>query len=98
MKKLIFLITFIAVVAITAGYNMYIALDKKVYMAEFILTNVEALAQPENGGSGNYSCTATVDCGLPLGGSVSCSGQRCSRGIDWTRGAYVECDGNKTFC
>ena len=72
MKKLIFLITFIAVVAITAGYNMYIALDKKVYMTEFILTN--------------------------LCGSVYCSGQRCSRVIDWKRGAFVECDGYITFC
>lgn len=98
MKKLILKITIIMVVSIIAGYNVYVALDKKLSMTEFILANVEALAQPENGGSGNYSCTATVDCGFPLGGSVSCSGQKCSRGIDWTRGSYVECDGYKTFC
>ena len=31
-------------------------------------------------------------------GSVSCSGNVCSRGSDWSGKRWVECDGNKTYC
>lgn len=42
-------------------------------------------------GVGNYSCTITSNCGNQ--GSVSCTGQSCSRGWMW-----VECDGKRTDC
>ncbi len=51
-----------------------------------------AVSSAESGGG--YSCTVTSNCGTgPNGGSVSCTGQTCSRGWQW-----VKCDGKKTTC
>ena len=91
--KKIAAIVMVAAVAVTAGWNFY-QNTQEVAMNELGLANVEALASGENG----YSCTATVDCGFPLYGSVSCTGSVCSRGLDWSNGSYVECDGNRTYC
>lgn len=82
-------------VAVISGYNLYVAQSQKVISPDFLLGNLEVLAQGE---SGNYSCTATVECGFPMPGSVSCSGQKCSRGMDWSKGSYVECDVKRTYC
>lgn len=30
-------------------------------------------------------------CRFPLSGSVSCSSQKCRRGLEWLNGAYAEC-------
>ncbi|MDC2382185.1 hypothetical protein PO144_09165, partial [Bacteroides ovatus] len=62
------------------------------------LDNIESLAAGEDG---QYSCTASTDCYNMIGqkdGSVSCSGNVCSRGSDWSGKRWVECDGNKTYC
>ena len=90
-RKFLGIITVITVV-VAVGYNMYAIQNKKIRLTDFTLFNIEALAQNEGG---NYSCTVTVDCGFPLSGSISCTGER---GLDWSSGAYVECDGNRTYC
>lgn len=94
MKKKVSGIIVVVVIAIVAGYNAYASVIKDVKWVDFVLADVEALAQNENG---NYSCTVSVDCGWPLLGSISCTGINCSRGIGWS-GAYVECNGNRTYC
>ena len=53
------------------------------------------MGQSENG---DYSCTVTVDCSFPLQGTISCTGKVCKRGLSFSSGAYVECDGRKTYC
>lgn len=95
MKRKLFSAICIVSIIMVAGHSMYIAQDQGIKLADLKLINVEALAQNE---SGNYSCTVTVDCGLPLTGSISCTGSVCKRGFDWTKGSYVECDGRRTYC
>lgn len=83
---IVFMVTFL---------NLYVTLSRKFDLADLTLADIEVLAQSEGG---NYSCTVTVDCGYPLSGSVSCTGKECSRGLDWEKGAYVECDNKRTYC
>jgi hypothetical protein len=55
------------------------------------LEHLFTLAFASDGESdGGYSCSVTSEC---YSGSVSCTGQVCSRGSGW-----VKCDGNKTEC
>lgn len=96
-RKIIVLVIVLGVITV-AGYNMYIALSGNQNLRNLTsinLSNIEALAQNE---SDKYSCTVTVECGFPLMGSISCTGNSCSRGLDWSSGAYVECDGRRTYC
>ena len=93
-------VTFFLFVSVNVCLSALKNKDKKANMK---MLTLECLAMGEGtdtgeGGGGNYSCTVTVECGFPLSGSVSCSGKKCSRGLDWLNGAYVECDGNKTYC
>jgi len=87
MKKKIFAILIVAVVAVFAGYNVYQS-QKGGMMSDLMLANVEALANnTENGGE--VSCTASTPCGS--GGSVSCSGvSGCASYI-----GYVKCCDSK---
>ena len=95
MKRNFLGIITVIIVVVAVGYNMYAIQNKKTRLTDLTLFNIEALAQNEGG---NYSCTVTVDCGFPLSGSISCTGNVCERGLDWSSGAYVECDGNRTYC
>lgn len=95
MKKMFLGFIAVSIIILAATYSTYAIQNKEVKLADWALTHVEGLAQGEDG---NYSCTVTVECGFPLTGSISCSGQNCSRGLDWSNGACVECDGNKTYC
>lgn len=88
----------LTIVLVIIGDNVHRMQNKYGTVNHLTLANIEALAQSEEDGEENYSCTVTVDCGLPLGGSISCTGKVCSRGLDWSKGAYVECDGHKTYC
>lgn len=88
----------LTIIIVIIGYHAHGMQHKQRKVNNLTLANIEALAQSEESGGGNYSCTATVNCGLPLGGSISCTGTVCSRGLDWLNGAYVECDGHKTYC
>lgn len=91
-------VTFFLFVSVNVCLSALKNKDKKANMK---MLTLECLAMGEGtdtGEGGNYSCTVTVECGFPLSGSVSCSGKKCSRGLDWLNGAYVECDGNKTYC
>lgn len=105
MKKKI---TIIAVfVTIATSVTVYITAQNQQYsIADITLANIEALADNESGG-GSYSCTATTNCydasGTNVTGSVSCTGQICSRGVIdggfWGEDTYyVECDGHRTVC
>lgn len=99
-RKILGIIAAVAIVMVV-GYNMYTSLNKSAKLSHLILANVEALADIESldpGENGNYSCTVSVDCGWPLMGAVSCTGIKCSRGLDFWNGAYVECNGNRTHC
>lgn len=63
------------------------------------LANIESFAADES--AGEYTCTATTKCYNMIGqedGSVSCSGDVCSRGSDWSGNRWVECDGRRTSC
>ena len=95
MKRNFLGIITVIIVVVAVGYNIYAIQNKKTRLTDLTLFNIEALAQNEGG---NYSCTVTVDCGFPLSGSISCTGNVCERGLDWSNGAYVECDGNRTYC
>ncbi len=97
-KKIIGSFAVLAIVALSA-YNVYFN-NEKEQLSALALANIEALASVEDlsgGESGGYSCTATVDCGGVMGGSMSCTGQKCIRGHDgWSY--WVECDGRRSFC
>ncbi len=96
-KKMLFSIVMFVFILIVVGYNLIVSYSVILTDSAYInLSNIEALAQGES--NNGYSCTATYDCGPILSGSVSCTGKVCSRGLDWTKGAYVECDGNRTYC
>ena len=92
-RKMFFPIVMFGFVLIAVGYNLLASYSVILTDSTYInLSNIEALAQDES--NNGYSCTVTVDCGdLILAGSVSCTGKSCNRGLDWSKGAYVECDG-----
>ena len=90
-------ILFLGFICIATLLSLFFSKEKQLH---FILTldNIESLAEGEDG---QYSCTASTDCYNMIGqkdGSVSCSGNVCSRGSDWSGKRWVECDGNKTYC
>lgn len=96
-RKKFFPIVMLGFVLIAVGYNFIASYSAILTDFTYInLSNIEALAQDES--NNGYSCTATYDCGPIFSGSVSCTGKVCKRGIDWSKGAYVECDGNRTYC
>ena len=76
MKRNFLGIITVIIVVVAVGYNMYAIQNKKTRLTDLTLFNIEALAQNEGG---NYSCTVTVDCGFPLSGSISCTGNVCER-------------------
>ena len=68
-----------------------------------LLNNIESLAS----GEVVTTCTATYTCVDEFNnpnGSISCTGENCSRGeekegiIFITYKRYVECDGKRTYC
>ena len=96
-RKMLFSVIMFGFILIAVGYNLIVSYNVALIDPTYInLSNIEALAQNES--NDGYSCTATVDCGPIFPGSVSCTGKVCSRGIDWSKGAYVECDGKRTYC
>ena len=100
MRKIKFLVA--SVLFCAMGYTGYTAYEKMT-MSEaekFMKANIEALTLDEPGGGGAYSCTVTTQCSPIFPNStISCSGDSyCKRGIDITRGGYVDFDGNKTYC
>lgn len=96
MKKHFLLL---GVCAIIACSLFFISSSKKMESMEFLFDSIESLAADESGGP--YSCTASTTCYNIIGqedGSVSCSGNVCSRGSDWSGNRWVECDGHRTSC
>lgn len=80
MKKKVLIL--VAVAAMLGGY-----LTANTYAQHDVIR----CADNGGGGGSGYSCTVTSNCGNQ--GSVSCTGQSCSRGWMW-----VECDGKRTDC
>lgn len=69
MKKNILKLTFIAAVAVVAGYTAYNS-QKEVALSDLALANVEALAHNEATGAHNHGPTAN-----PLFGSKYCKNE-----------------------
>lgn len=61
MKKKIFGVALIATMAVAAGWNFNQS-KNEVELSELALTNVEALANGESGGSTFYCCGNTGTC------------------------------------
>ncbi|WP_024995215.1 NVEALA domain-containing protein [Phocaeicola paurosaccharolyticus] len=95
MKKLISKIIALLIITIITCYNINATKNDKPKFSNLLFENIEAMGQSENG---DYSCTVTVDCSFPLQGTISCTGKVCKRGLSFSSGAYVECDGRKTYC
>ena len=67
MKSNIFKSMMVAVVAIFAGYNVYLAHAKTSNIsADILMANVEALAQNEGGGETVITCSASCRDGIGL--------------------------------
>lgn len=99
MKKVKMILAAVLLCAVSfAGYsvNNYFTTPAEKLMN----ANVQALTRSEGGSGGGYSCTVTTQCSAIFPNStISCTGvSSCKRGLDMLRGAYVECDGNKTYC
>lgn len=68
MKSNIFKSMVVAVVAIFAGYNVYLAQAESYNeMPDLLLANVEALSQDEEGGGGEAVITCSRSCGDGVG-------------------------------
>lgn len=102
MRKIfLFIFCFAAILVTISKANLV----SKQNFIRISLSNIEAIANNEGGDSGT-SCTATYTCVSLSGqsnGSVSCTGQKCSRGTEsggifGQEKRYVECDGVRTYC
>lgn len=106
MKKVKILVASVLFCAMGyTGYTGYTAYEKMTIseVEKFMNTNIEALTfdeTPGGSGGGAYSCSATTQCSAIFPNStISCTGDNyCKRGLDIVKGAYVECDGHKTYC
>lgn len=68
MKSKIFKSMVVAVVAIFAGYNVYLAQAESYNeMPDLLLANVEALSQDEEGGGGEAVITCSAKCSDGVG-------------------------------
>ncbi len=70
MKKTILKLSFIAAVAVAAGYTAYSQSQKTEALSDLALENVEALAHNEATGAHNHGPTAN-----PLFGSKYCKNE-----------------------
>ena len=105
-KKSLFGIAILGTIISTNAYIL--SLDQRP-IGDVTLADIETLAQNESGSeSGGYSCTVSTNCYnysmTHILGTISCSGQKCSRGTETTGTfivheiPYVECDGHRTKC
>lgn len=70
MKKNVLKVTLVAAFALFAGYNVYSS-QKENTMSELALTNVEALANYEWGGTSDYRCqSGGIYCDLYINGQM----------------------------
>ena len=96
MKKKILSGIFALALLITAGYGVNKSVNDNADLNDLALSNVEALAQSEDGDG--YGCSVSITCLDEA--TISCHGSTyCTYGRD-TMGSigYVCCDGNYTYC